>query len=253
MNDVIIVGMGQMGATFAHGLLRTGHSVHPVTRSKAPAVVAEAVPEPVLVLLAVGEAALPSLLAELPEPWRDRVALLQNELLPVDWRGYTDPTVAVVWFEKKKRKPLHPILSTPIAGPNAARLVAALEAIDLPAHTVEKDALLFELVRKNVYILTANAAGLEVGGTVGALFAEHRGLAEPIARDVLALQAHRAEQELPTDRLLDGLRAAFEADPEHGCRGRSAPARLRRALEYGRRAKVATPALDALERHLDPA
>lgn len=252
MNDVILVGVGQMGATFAHGLLRTGHTVHPVTRELTSAVVATSVPEPSLVLVAVGEAALPGILAELPTSWRDRVALLQNELLPVDWAGYADPTVAVVWFEKKKKKPLHPILSTPIAGPHAARLVAALEAIDVPAHTLDADdALLFELVRKNLYILTANAAGLEVGGTVGALWTEHRALAEGVARDVLTLQAHRAGQALPAERLLQGLAEAFEADPAHGCRGRSAPARLRRALDYARGAGLATPALDALSPHLE--
>lgn len=240
-----------MGATFAHGLLRTGHTVHPVTRGLAMADVAQAVASPQLVLIAVGEAALPGVLAEMPAPWRDRLGLLQNELLPVDYADQVEPTVAVVWFEKKKKKPLHPILSTPIAGPGAARLVAALEAIDLPAHTVEAETLLFELVRKNLYILTANAAGLEVGGTVGALWTQHRSLAEGVARDVLRLQAHRAGQALPTERLLEGLAEAFAADPDHGCRGRSAPARLRRALDYGSAAGLAIPALDALSRHLE--
>lgn len=245
---VVIVGLGQMGGTFAHGLLRCGRTVVPVTRDRDPARVAADVPAPALVLVAVGEAELPAALETVPAPWRDRVALIQNELLPEDWEahGIAAPTVAVVWFEKKKDKPLTAIRPTAIAGPRADVLRAALEAIELPVARVDDERLLFELVTKNLYILTTNIAGLEVGGTVGALWAEHRALAEAVAREVLAIEAWRAGTELPSDALLDAMVAAFEADPSHGCRGRSAPDRLRRALRRAKSADLATPTLERI-------
>ena len=36
---------------------------------------------------------------------------------------------------------------------------------------------------------------------------------------------------LPADDLIKGMLAAFDGDPDHGCMGRSAPARLARALQ----------------------
>lgn len=245
---VVVVGLGEMGGIFAHGLLRCGRPVFPVTRASDPREVAREVPAPALVLVAVGEDALHDVLQTLPAEWRDRTALLQNELLPADWErhGLSRPTVASVWFEKKRDKPVHVVLPTVVAGPNARVLVEALTALDLPVTLVPEHRLLFELVKKNLYILTTNIAGLEVGGTVGALLAEHRALAMAVAEDVLAIQAARAGVSLEGDALLAAMVEAFEADPEHGCRGRSAPARLARALEVANGAGLEVPTLHRL-------
>ena len=45
----------------------------------------------------------------MPESWRDRVGLVQNELLPPDWEvhGIVDPTVVAVWFMKKAGDRVH--------------------------------------------------------------------------------------------------------------------------------------------------
>ena len=105
MNRTIaLVGVGEMGGVFARGFLRAGHPVYPVTREMDMAAAAVAVPDPALVLVAVAEGDLHAVLSELPERWRDRVGLLQNELLPRDWQrhGLENPTVISVWFEKKK-------------------------------------------------------------------------------------------------------------------------------------------------------
>src|SRR5690606_32293999 len=114
MSTCVVVGLGQMGGTFAHGLLRTGHTVVPVTRGTDASAVAQEVPDPAIVLVAVAEADLDPVLSRLLGAWRDRVALLQNELLPGDWErhGLSDPTIAIVWFEKKKHTPVHVVLPT---------------------------------------------------------------------------------------------------------------------------------------------
>lgn len=256
MRDPIVVwGLGQMGAAFAHGFLRCGHPVHPVIRGEDPNRVAARVPAPALVLVAVGEADLGPVLDRVPAAWRDRIALVQNELLPDEWkeRDLPPPTVAVVWFEKKRDKPLHVVLPTVTSGPHAARLTEALTALDIPVRQIESDGLLFELVKKNLYILTSNVAGLEVGGTVGELWDGHHDLARDVSAEVIAIQAWRAGEPLPQRELLEGMARAFAADPEHACTGRSAPGRLRRLLDQAKSAGLRVPTLERIGRaHAPP-
>ena len=167
VNEIIIIGLGQLGRVFAGGLLRAGLTVVPVTRSDDMFSVARAHADPERVLVAVAENDLHGVLAAMPGAWRPRVALIQNELLPRDWEKhhYADPTVISVWFEKKQGTDARPLIASPAAGPGAGLLCEALTAIDLPCREVASgDELLFELVRKNVYILTTNLAGLKTGG-----------------------------------------------------------------------------------------
>ena len=83
-SPVVVIGIGEMGSVFARGLLRLGHPVFPVNRDTDMRALAKELPKPKLVLVAVGEGALAPLLHEIPKPWRKRLALLQNELLPDD-------------------------------------------------------------------------------------------------------------------------------------------------------------------------
>ncbi|MFW5921642.1 MAG: hypothetical protein ACOCUS_07365 [Polyangiales bacterium] len=246
---VVVVGIGEMGAVFARALLRAGHPVMPVTREVPAKEVARHVPEPAIALVATGEKALHPVLEELPESWRTRVGLLQNELLPRDWErhGLERPTVAAVWFEKKRGTPVRVVRPTVVAGPFAGELVRALEGIDIAAHEVDfGEPLTRALVLKNLYILTANVAGLEVGGTTGALWNEHGDLARAVASDVLDLQERLVGDELPRQELIAELGEAFEADPEHECTGRSAPARLERALARADEHGLQVPKLRAI-------
>lgn len=245
-NSVVIIGLGQLGRVFAGGLLRAGHPVIPANRGADLSALAARHPQPRLALVAVGEADLQPLLASLPEAWRDRLGLLQNELLPRDWQahGLFDPTVISVWFEKKAGMDAKPLLPSPAFGPQADMLVAGLEAIGLPARVVaSSDQLAWELVRKNLYILTSNIAGLVVGGDVGTLWEKERQLAETVAADVLDIQDRLTGRAWDRPAMMAGLLAAFHADPRHGCAGRSAPARLARALEHADREGLAVPTL----------
>lgn len=250
---VAIIGVGQMGGVFAGALLRTGHAVHPVLRATPPETVAAALPHPALALVTVAEKDLSPVLQSLPEPWKQRAGLIQNELLPRDWlaAGIVDPTVAVVWFEKKPGRPVNVILPTPVAGRSAPLLVAALEAVEIPALHIEgEDRLEWELVRKNLYILTANIAGLVAGGTVGQLWDEHRDLVERVAAEVLGLQEWLVGHPLARSELVAAMVAAFAADPDHGATGRSAPGRLDRALAHAEAAGLAAPTLHSIRREI---
>jgi ketopantoate reductase len=230
--SVVVVGLGEMGSVFARGFLRSGYTVHPVTRDMEMQAVADELPEPELVLIAVGEADLHEQLMKVPETWKDRLVLLQNELLPRDWQRHNlEPTVISVWFEKKKGMDSRVIIPSPVFGKHAQQVADALASIDIAATVLaDEAALLHELVLKNVYILTTNIAGLEVGGNVGQLWDEHKLLAESVALDVIRLQEALTGKALDHQGLIDGMVDAFDGDREHMCMGRSAPVRLQRAL-----------------------
>ncbi len=246
MRTIVIIGLGQLGRVFAGGLLRTGYPIVPVNRHDDMLHIAAAYPQPLCVLIAVAEADLHAVLAALPATWRDRVALIQNELLPRDWESHQirNPTVAAVWFEKKKGAESKPLIPTPVYGPQAQLICAALSAIDIPARSVDRaEQLLYELVRKNVYILTSNIAGIKTGGNVGALWAHHRTLASAVAQEVMDIQDWLTAHKHDRAKLLDGMLEAFEADPQHACCGRSAPDRLKRNLGFANQAGLAVPKL----------
>lgn len=240
-NPVVVVGIGEMGSVFARGFLRLGHPVYPVVRdieATDMAAVAARV-EPELVVVAVAERDIHTVLSEIPRPWRNKLVLLQNELLPNDWLEHNlDPTVISVWFEKKKGMDSNVILPSPVHGRHAHQVADALAAIGIATRVLDSaDQLLFELVLKNLYILTTNISGLQTGGTVGELWARHRDVAAAVADEIIELQQKLSGTTFDRTSLVEGMVRAFDGDPEHACMGRSAPDRLARALalaeEYG--------------------
>ena len=249
MSEIVVIGLGQLGRVFAGGLLRAGHTVVPLNRGDDMAALAQAHPAPALVLVAVAENDLHAVLAALPEVWKPRAALIQNELLPRDWQahGYSEPTVISVWFEKKKGIDAKPLIASPVAGSGAALLCRALAAIELPCREVALgDELLFELVRKNVYILTTNLAGLKTGGTVSQLWAQHEAFARQVANEVIDIQDALTGAQHDRGALIAGMLEAFDGDPDHGCTGRAAPARLARAIGHADKFGLGVPVLRAL-------
>lgn len=246
---IILIGVGQLGRIFAGGFLRTGFSVIAVNRGDNMAAYAAKEPSPRLVLVAVAENDLHSVLAALPEQWKSCVGLIQNELLPRDWEKYQiqHPTVISVWFEKKKGMDAKPLISSPVYGPAAQLMVKALESIEIPSHQLSSpEDLPYELVRKNLYILTTNIAGMKTGGNVSQLWENNRDVATAVAQDVMDIQDWLTGQKLDRNKLLQGMVEAFEADPLHMCMGRSAPGRLARALSFADEAGMKVPALRSI-------
>ena len=97
-NATVIIGLGEMGGVFACGLLRTSHSVIPITRSDVISDLAPTISQPQYVLICVGEKDLHPVLGLIPDSWKDRLIMVQNELLPRDWQQYSinKPTVISV-------------------------------------------------------------------------------------------------------------------------------------------------------------
>lgn len=245
---IALIGIGEMGGVFAKALLRAEHPVYPIVRAASLGTANEDVPEPELALVTVGEADLDPVLDELPARWKTKAGLIQNELLPRDWErhGLVDPTVAVVWFEKKPGQDVKQVIPTPVAGPTARLLAEALTGIGIDAHEIGRDELTDQLVMKNCYILTSNIAGLRAGGTTGELWEDHRSLATAVVTDVLEIQEWLVGGAIDRDRMVAGMADAFLADPEHKTTGRSAPQRLGRALRHGTEAEIDTPTLASI-------
>jgi len=64
---VIVIGIGEIGSVFAHGFMKLGYPIVPVTRDMDMGVVADEVKEPEAVIVAVAEKDLHATLADLPD------------------------------------------------------------------------------------------------------------------------------------------------------------------------------------------
>lgn len=245
-NPIVVIGIGNLGKTFAQAFLRMGHPVYPVLRDTDPADVAARVQDPALVLVAVREEDLDGVLSTLPGGWRDRVALVQNELVPRDWQAHDlpEPTVAVVWFERRKYLPPTPYYPNPVYGPHADILLEAMDVIEMESvHVTDPDDLLFEMVRKNLYIVSKNIVGLAAEGTVGEVWSEQRDLFEGIAREVLDIEEWLVGEALPRERLIAQLDHDITGLPDKATKGSSAPIRLRRMIAHADEAGLDVPRL----------
>ncbi len=243
---VVLIGVGEMGGVFARGLLRHGHPVFPLTRAIDMDKAAKEIAEPEAIVVAVGENDIQTVLGDIPAVWRDRLVLLQNELLPGDWQKHNleNITVISVWFEKKPGRDYKVLIPSPVFGPRAQLVADALATLSIPTTVLSSpDDLEVELLIKNVYILTTNIAGLETGSTVSELWSQHEHIARAVAEDVMTIQAMLVGHALDHEKLIAGMLTAFDGDPEHNCRGRSAPARLERALKLADAAGLAIPRL----------
>ena len=81
---------------------------------------------------------------------------------------------------------------------------------------------------------------------MGELWSQHQAFARQVANEVIDIQAALTGQEFDRERLIQGMLCAFEEDPTHKCVGRSAPARLARAIAQADSLGLGTPTLREL-------
>ena len=243
---IVIIGIGELAGVFSLGFLRNGYPVYPITRDLDISQEYKNIPAPEFVLLAIQENELHPVLQQLPTSWLSKVGLIQNELLPKDWQEHqiTNPTVTIVWFEKKKNSALCNILYSPSYGPFATLMSDALQAVGVPAPILESEEnLLYELIRKALYILTVNIFGLLDNCTVENLWMQHQPLAREIAKEVILIMEFLTNKRLDQEKLINGMVEGIRDCPDRHCLGRTAFARLERVLKHAQDANLDTPKL----------
>lgn len=245
---IAVVGIGELGQVLASGFLKIGHPVYPLNRDASFSDLMAATVNPQLVIVAVGEKDLDGVLRSLPEDFKDRVVLLQNNLLEPDWvrHGVLDPTIVVVWLDKKPGRPSVSVLPNKVFGPYSEMVAQSLNALNIETHVCAREDLDRVLVAKNLYIHTINIAGLRVGGTVGDLWKEHRSLAETVAGEILEIQFARLGRVLDANLVMRDMLEGFFGDLNHLCMGRSAPNRLENAIAFANDYHLAVPTLRAI-------
>ncbi|TVR01001.1 MAG: hypothetical protein EA398_10875 [Deltaproteobacteria bacterium] len=247
MQDVVVMGLGEMGQFMAGGALRAGARVTPLVRGADVGAVLSTVAEGVPLWCAVGESDLEGAVGTIPAERRRDVILVQNGLFPGRWHalGLSDPTVAVVWTNRKRVLPTVVLRPTAVYGRHAAHVAAVHGALDVPCVTLESErALGEELVAKFGLILAVNLLGVLSARTVGEWLS---GAPEEVAAAVE--ESRRLGEALLGEKTHAGtveraIHTALESMAPLPARGRTAGARVREAIGLAGEHGLALPLLE---------
>jgi hypothetical protein len=133
---------------------------------------------------------------------------------------------------------------TPVWGPHAELVRALHEALELPSYTLRDERALGQaLVEKYAFILTINALGLVRDRTLGMWLQEDPLQVDALAREAAQLGAVLCEQEIDLSGCVRVVAEAMRALGSVSARGRTAEARVTRALEHGGRIGLELPLL----------
>ena len=145
------------------------------------------------------------------------------------------------------------LIPSRVDGPKAGLIAESLEDIEIPCRILSSaDEILYELVFKNVFVLTINITGLvlEEGTTTESLWTHHNEFARSIADEVIDVQEWLTEATFQRKRLIDGLVEGVYGDPQHKCKGRSAQGRLTRVIDIADEAGLEIPRIRDIRSHL---
>jgi len=99
---IVVLGIGELGSVFARAFLKNNYPVYPITKETDINELAHNI-DPELILICTGEADLQNALKDIPDKWKNRVAMMQNELLPRDWEDH-DLLIQRLFLYGLKRK-----------------------------------------------------------------------------------------------------------------------------------------------------
>jgi hypothetical protein len=246
MRDLVVYGLGELGQLYGSAALRAGFRVTPITRSSDPAAVLAALPAQTPIVVAVGERDLDPVL-DLLGPRLAQAILLQNELFPSSWlaRGVT-PTVLVPWLLKKKGSALTIARPSAVFGAQAELVHTLHDALGIPTDVLaDEQALKQALVEKYAFVLTINALGLLRDRTLATWLQEDPLRVRALADEAASLGAKLCTAEVDLARCAQAVAAGMRALGTMSARGRSADARVARALEQAAQLGLEVPALRA--------
>ncbi len=246
MQELAIVGLGELGKLFGSAALAAGFRVTPLLRSVPVAATVEALPEHTPLLIAVSEPSLPEVFAALPGNRRGDAILLQNELFPSFWANESEPpTVMIPWLLKKKGNPQIVIRGTPVFGRHTTTVNALHEALGIPCTPLEDaSALAKELVYKYAFILTINALGVWRDRTLGRWLDEEPVRVRDLANEFTRLGALLANTQVDEHVAVQLTLAGMHAMATVSARGRSAAVRVARAQQNAKTLGLTLPLLE---------
>jgi hypothetical protein len=254
MRDLVIVGLGELGRWLGAGALGTGMRVTPVLRNTPLEPVWASVPVETPIVVAVSEDALDDVLAHVPSARHAELVLLQNELFPSRY-AHLDaaPAVLVPWLLKKRGLPQIVIRPTPVFGRHAALIAELCTALHVPCEPLpDADALARALADKYTFILSINALGTLHDLTLGTFLHEHPELTRAVAMEAGRLSARLSGTPIDDARseacVLEGMGAMAQI----GARGRTARARVLRALERAQHLGLPMPKLEEIAQSSEP-
>jgi ketopantoate reductase len=247
MNDLVVIGLGELGKVFAQSALSAGLRVTPVRRGDEIAGRLQGLPHETPLLVAVGEDALAKVLDALPIERRDAVILLQNELWPAVWRSRAmQPSVVVPWVLQKTGQPRIVVGTSPVFGRHAGLIAALCAGAGLPSELLGDESTLMQaLAEKYAFILTINALGALRDDLLGAFLEDEGARIGSLCHEASGLSAALTGVPIDEAKCTSRTRAAMAAMASVRARGRSAHGRVARALAHARNFGLAVPALEA--------
>jgi hypothetical protein len=244
--DLVVVGLGQLGVLFGEAAMKAGRRVTPVRRDTDVERALDDVPCDAPLLLAVGERDLEGALAPFPKARWAEAILVQNELFPRVWQaaGLDDPTVAVVWLSKKAGSPVELGAPSQVYGKHAALLKQIHGALNLPCEVLatkaDRDRA---LVAKFAFILAINALGLEHNLSLGDWLVKDRPRVLAVIDDARRLGEAHLGHAVDKARVQAKVEEAMRGLSHYPARGRTAKARLERAHKDAAAYSLSLPAL----------
>ncbi|MET0343265.1 MAG: hypothetical protein ABW252_19810 [Polyangiales bacterium] len=250
MRDLVIWGVGELGRLYGGAALRAGVRVTPITRESDPARVLAGLARDVPILVAVGESSLDEVLAALPQERATAPILLQNDLFPSRWTAHRlEPTVIVAWLLKKRGTELTVARSSPVFGRHAALVLALHEALGAPAHELPSASALNQaLIEKYAFILGINALGLTRDRTLSGWMQEDPLRVRALTTEAATLGAALCGSEVERAAADRAIEEAWRALGTMSARGRTAGARVRRALTQAHDLGLRLPELERAAR-----
>lgn len=233
MQDLIVVGLGQLGALLGTSALREGIRVTPLVRhtDRHAAFATAAFDTPLLV--AVGEGDLKPVVDEIPHSRREHAVLIQNELFPKTWAGLglQSPTIAIAWFSKKEGRPVEVARESAVSGPHAALISRLINSAGAPCVEVDSPERDLHLVAKFAFIFAINALGMIENLTLREWIASNRERCEAAVQDGIRLGCAHLGASVDEARATAMAIEGMEGLGDYPARGRSAPARMKRARQ----------------------
>lgn len=244
MKDLAVIGMGQLGQLFSAGALRAGFRVTAVLRSHDLSGRLADLPLDAPVLVSVGEADLPEVLARLDAERVASAMLVQNGLTRarLDELAASSATLANVWTNKKPGQPLIVGRPTALFGTNAETFAAIHAGVGIPSEMARTELEIdTDIVGKYAFILTINALGHRRGGTVGDLLDSCPDEVDVWLSAAVNLGAARAKVSVDESEAMRRAKEAMSSMRSMPAAGRSAERRLNAAIMEASELGVALP------------